>query len=66
MCFMKMPKPPVPPSPPSASEGRQADMRTRVDLLRSAMTSGRLSTNPTGGAGVVGDAPVMRRTLLGQ
>lgn len=64
MCF-KMPKPPKPPKPPSQSEARKAGMREQVDLVRGAMASGRMATNPTGGGGVVGDAPIGRKTLLG-
>lgn len=66
MCFkMKMPKPPKPPPPPSQTEARKENMRTQVDLVRGAMASGRQATNPTGGMGVVGDASVGRKTLLG-
>ena len=71
MGFLAPKTPPLPPPPPvpkrddEATEQAMEEAR-RKQRLAARLRRGRASTILTSGQGVLGEAPVSRKTLLGQ
>ncbi len=63
--FPSPPKPPNLPPVPSRDDEVVAEAR-RKQRLAARLRKGRASTILTSGQGVLGEAPVVRKTLLGQ
>ncbi len=63
--FPSPPKPPKLPPVPSRDDEAVAEARRR-QRLAARLRKGRASTILTSGQGVLGEAPVVRKTLLGQ
>lgn len=60
------PSPPPPPPPPPTREDPAVEEARRRILAATRRAKGRASTILTGGQGDTADAPVERKTLLGE
>jgi len=64
--FPKTPSLPPPPPPPPTRADPAIEEARRKQRLVARQRQGRASTILTSGQGVLGEAPVRRKTLLGQ
>jgi hypothetical protein len=71
--FLRQPDIPTPPAPPEPPKPTEALKTVQADgnaarqqaLRRLALKANLASTNPTGGSGLTGAAPVQFKSLLG-